>query len=142
HTGTQWDYRVTPMGIGGNGSGIGIFWRANAISFVEDFGYKQIELLGGYANGATYSLRFKGLLLKDIASGHTFGMFTGKTAWGGQVAGTSIHVDNNRRGVEATRVNAFVREKMAPYPNSSMIVTIDTTQEPTPSWSALSAKFY
>src|SRR5256885_502452 len=80
-------------------------WRASSVSAVADLGWRRLEAPGGCPNGGVYSLRFKGMLLKDNASGHTFGMFTGKTAWGGTVAGTSIVVDNNRRGVEAQRVN-------------------------------------
>jgi hypothetical protein len=141
HTGTTWDYRAVPMGKNGTGSGVAIFWRTNAIRLAASFGYTVAERIGGYADGQLYSLRFMGLLLEDIASGKRFGMFTGKTAWGGYLADNRTKIDNARRGVQANRVKAWIREKMAPYPDSSIMLTIDTTAHGTPSWAALNEKF-
>jgi hypothetical protein len=141
-TGVEWRHEHTSMGLNAASSGLAIYFRSDRIRLVEDFGYVTVERIAyPDPNHALYDLRFMGVLLEEISSARTFGMFTGKTAWGGLTTSRD-RIDNARRGVEASRLKRWIREKMAPHPTSTSILAIDTTPEGTESWSVLGEKFY
>lgn len=118
-TGYLWEIKIVEQGINGKGSGLAILWRPDLVEKVDDFGFVEVEKLD-----TNYSIRFMGMLLKPKGAPQPLGVFNGKLAWdGAELAGrTATDAD---RAKEASLLRKWIKEKMANYPQSGRLVTMD-----------------
>ena len=110
-TGESWEYKVSPQGIGGVGSGVGVYWRTARVSLAADLGPIDV---GTLASG--YKVRYQGVLLQTTA-GKTFGVFAGKLDWNSG--------EGAIRETEARALRKAIDMRMAPYGNRPRVVASD-----------------
>ncbi|HEU0037305.1 MAG TPA: endonuclease/exonuclease/phosphatase family protein [Kofleriaceae bacterium] len=111
-TGATWDYRVSAQGIGGRGSGVGVYWRADRISLVADLGHVDVDTL---ASG--YIVRFHGVILSPKGTTKQFGFFSGKLDWN--------KGEGDRRTAEARRLRSWIDARLAEHGVKTRIVASD-----------------
>lgn len=96
-------------------TGSAIYWRDDVVSFEKDFGKHAVNHYD--RGGGRVAVMFGGALLQK-KGGPKFGFFTGKLT-------PRTFTDDNEKDDEARSLTAWIKSEMAPFPNSSRIITVD-----------------
>jgi GH43 family beta-xylosidase len=129
-TGHPWDARLfdTEPGAQPAYERLAILWRADVLDLVEELGSVEVDALDSGAGPRTRSLRFGGLLLRRRGTRRDVGVFTGKLVpLGREIDGAPV--DNDDRAAEATRLRAWIAQVLAPHPDATRVIAVDTNAD-------------
>ncbi|MBI4871537.1 MAG: hypothetical protein HY814_08215 [Candidatus Riflebacteria bacterium] len=137
-TGKVWEFAFESQGVNDASSGLAIFWRKDRVAFFKKLGKTEIERLD---EGGGYRVRFMGVLLREVASGKPFGVFTGKITWDGGII-NGHGVTEKDRVKEAKRLKDWIRQVMASCADAPRIIAMDmNSPHGSPTYKEMNAEY-
>jgi hypothetical protein len=114
-----WEVAFERQGRSDRDSGLAVFWRSDRVELVERLGTVDIARLD-----SGYVVKFMGVVLRHVASGRSFAVFTGKLTWGGAIIGGRAVTDADR--VQQARIlERWIDGRLAGRPDVSRILAMD-----------------
>ncbi len=136
-TRAEWVSCRTAQGIDG-ASGIGMFWRPGLIETADEWSLGEF-VLDTLDNG--YVLEFTGRVFREVDTGETLALFTGKLVWdGASLDGAPVTEETRVR--QAARLKAWISDVTSRFPGVPRAIATDLNSDVgTPTWQEMSAGY-